>query len=91
MKVSVAQQIRLWVGVFVGFLLMLSVFGMAGSLTSVNNWSGNGATGLYDTNAGGFDAWFGLAITSIVAEAGLAGVTIYRIYRPSQAQKELNK
>jgi hypothetical protein len=79
---NTAQQVRIWVGVGVGVLLTISCFGMLGSLTSVTNFAGTGNTALFTTNAGGFYAWFILALICLAAEAVLAGFTIYRMYNP---------
>lgn len=79
---NTAQQVRVWVGVGVGVLLALSCIGMAASLTSVSNFNGSGNTALFTTNDGAFAAWFVLAIICLVAEAILAGFTIYRMYKP---------
>jgi hypothetical protein len=79
---NTAQQVRMWVGVGIGVLLAISVFGMVGSLTSVTNFNGTGNTALFTTNGGAFYAWLALAIVCLVAEGILAGFSIYRGYNP---------
>ena len=79
---NTAQQVRVWVSVGVGVLLAICCIGMAASLTAINNFNGTGNTALFTLNDSAFAAWFVLALICLVAEAILAGFTVYRMYRP---------
>lgn len=83
---SNAQQIRIWSGVGVGVLLLISIIGMPGSLAVVTNYDGNGGSAIVDTSPSGFYGWLALALICLLAEAILAAFTIYRLYRPAAPQ-----
>ena len=79
---TLAQRARIWAGVGVGLILTACVFGMAGSLIEVPDWDQTEQTGIYAPSNSDFEAWYKIALICLAAEAVLAAITIYRIYRP---------
>jgi hypothetical protein len=80
MTATTAQQARIWAGLGVGLLLFISVIGIPLS-TDQGNYVSDGST--FYALSGASYAFIWLAIVSVVAEAVLAGFTIFRMYHPA--------